>query len=62
MVKHWHRVPRKVVDAPSLKHSRSEPWGSERLGVLEWQGIEPNDLHRSLPTQTMTEKDVLSEE
>jgi len=56
-VEHWHRVPIEAVVSPPCRHPRAEDgalstWWS--CGCpCSLQGVEPDGLQRSLPTQTI---------
>ena len=57
VVRHWHRLPRKAVDAPSLEALKARLDGA--LGSLSWwgaalpmAGVGAAWAVRSLPTQT----------
>lgn len=49
MVRHWNRLPRETVDAPSLEMSKAKLDNSEQPGLREGvpadgRGLEPDDL------------------
>jgi len=54
LLRHWNRLPRDVVDVPSLEGHVG--WGFEQPGLVEgipaWQGGWNGSI-RSLPTQTI---------
>jgi len=59
VVRHWHRLPREAVDAPSLEVFKARLGGA--LSSLVWWkvslamagGLELDDLQKSLPIQTV---------
>jgi len=56
--KRWHRLPREVVESPSLEILKScldmvlGNWLNKQVTLLE-QGVGPGDLQRSLTTSTI---------
>jgi len=53
VTEHWHRLPREVVEFPSLEVLKShlDMEAGSRWPCLS-SGVGPDDLHRSLPTST----------
>jgi len=57
-VNHWHRLPREVVDAPSLETVKAMLDGALsnliqlKMSLLTAGGVGLDGLKRSLPTQT----------
>jgi len=55
VVKHWHRLPRAVGDAPSLETLKVSSDGAVsnllqvKMSLLITGGVELDDLQRSLP-------------
>ena len=47
VTEHWDRLPREVVESPSLGIFKTRL--DAYLGSLLWQGVGPDDLWRSLP-------------
>ena len=55
VTEHWHRLPREVVEAPSLEIFKRQVMvlGNQLSVALLEQGIGPDDLLRSLSTSTI---------
>jgi len=55
VVKHWYRLPREVVEAPSAGYVQGQVrWDSEQPDVpAHCTGLGLDDLWRSLPTQSI---------
>jgi len=60
VVKHWDRLPREVVDAPSPEVFKSQVVGQGfeqpdlvKVALVHSRGVGLDDLQRSLPTQTV---------
>jgi len=58
VVKHWNRLPRETVEAPSLETLKARLDGAEQPGLVEdisanCKGVGLDDLERSLPTQSI---------
>jgi len=52
VVRHWHRLPREVVDAPSLEVFKARLDGA-LSNLVWWKGVGTRRYIRSLPFQTI---------